>query len=65
MNFLHTLSKKISRKNLYEFICIELKKKKNISCLNIGSGGPIEILLKKNVNNYYSIEGSIPSTNSF
>ena len=56
MNFLHTLSKKISRKNLYEFICIELKKKKNISCLNIGSGGPIEILLKKNVNNYYSID---------
>ena len=47
MNFLHTLSKKISRKNLYEFIFIELKKKKNISCLNIGSGGPIEVLLKK------------------
>lgn len=55
MTLLHYLSKKISRKNLYKFIYDELKKKE-FNCLNIGSGGPIEELLKKNVTNYYSID---------
>ena len=55
MTLLHYLSKKISRKNLYKFIYAELKKKE-FNCLNIGSGGPIEELLKKNVTNYYSID---------
>ena len=56
MSFLHYLSKKISRKNLYKFIINELNKRKDINCLNIGSGGPIEELLKKKVKNYYSID---------
>ena len=56
MSFLHYLSKKISRKNLYKFITKELIKRKDINCLNIGSGGPIEELLKKKVKNYYSID---------
>ena len=56
MSFLHYLSKKISRKNLYKFIINELNKRRDINCLNIGSGGPIEELLKKNVKNYYSID---------
>ena len=56
MSFLHYLSKKISRKNLYKFITEELIKRKDINCLNIGSGGPIEELLKKKVKNYYSID---------
>ena len=47
MSFLHYLSKKISRKNLYKFIINELNKRRDINCLNIGSGGPIEELLKK------------------
>ncbi len=56
MTLLHSLSKKISRKNLYKFICNELNKRTEINCLNIGSGGPIEELLKKEVKNYYSID---------
>jgi hypothetical protein len=56
MSLLHYLSKKISRKNLYKFICNELKNVTKINCLNIGSGGPVEELLKKNVSNYYSID---------
>ena len=56
MSFLHYLSKKISRKNLYKFITKELIKRKDINCLNIGSGGPIEELLKTKVKNYYSID---------
>ena len=56
MSFLHYLSKKISRKNLYKFIINELNKRKDINCLNIGSGGPIEELLKTKVKNYYSID---------
>jgi len=56
MTLLHYLSKKISRKNLYKFICNELNKRTEINCLNIGSGGPIEELLKKEVKNYYSID---------
>lgn len=56
MNLLHYLSKKISRKNLYKFINNELNKQSGINCLNIGSGGPIEELLKKKVKNYYSID---------
>ena len=47
MKLLHYLSKKISRKNLYKFINNELNKQSGINCLNIGSGGPIEELLKK------------------
>ncbi len=56
MSFLHYLSKKISRKNLYKFIINELNKRRDINCLNIGSGGPIEELLKKKVKHYYSID---------
>jgi len=56
MALLHYLSKKISRKNLYKFICNELNDKHDLNCLNIGSGGPIEDLLKKKVKNYYSID---------
>ena len=56
MTLLHSLSKKISRKNLYKFISDELNNKKDLNCLNIGSGGPIEELLKKKVKNYYSID---------
>ncbi len=56
MKLLHYLSKKISRKNLYKFINNELNKQSGINCLNIGSGGPIEELLKKKVKNYYSID---------
>tara|TARA_B100000579_G_C22846678_1_gene864817 strand:- start:4275 stop:4919 length:645 start_codon:yes stop_codon:yes gene_type:complete len=56
MTLLHSLSKKISRKNLYKLICNELNKITEINCLNIGSGGPIEELLKKKVKNYYSID---------
>ncbi len=56
MTLLHSLSKKISRKNLYKFISDELNDKKDLNCLNIGSGGPIEELLKKKVKNYYSID---------
>ncbi len=56
MSLLHYLSKKISRKNLYKFISNELNKQTNINCLNIGSGGPIEELVKKLVKNYYSID---------
>ena len=53
---MHSLSKKISRKNLYKFISDELDNKNDLKCLNIGSGGPIEELLKKKVKNYYSID---------
>ena len=56
MTLLHSLSKKISRKNLYKFISDELDNKNDLKCLNIGSGGPIEELLKKKVKNYYSID---------
>ena len=56
MTLLLSLSKKISRKNLYKFISDELNNKKDLNCLNIGSGGPIEELLKKKVKNYYSID---------
>ena len=56
MTLLHSLSKKISRKNLYKFISDELNNKKDLNCINIGSGGPIEELLKKKVKNYYSID---------
>ena len=53
MNFLNILSKKASRKNLYFLIKTELKKIKDINCLNIGAGGDIETLVKNNVNSYY------------
>ena len=56
MNFLNILSKKASRKNLYFLIKTELKKIKDINCLNIGAGGDIETLVKNNVNSYYSID---------
>lgn len=56
MSLLHYLSKKISRKNLYKFIKEELNKQTDVKCLNIGSGGPIEELLKKKVQSYYSID---------
>ena len=46
MSFLHYLSKKISRKNLYKFIINELNKRRDINFINIGSWGPIEELLK-------------------
>ena len=33
-----------------------LKKLNSVDCLNIGSGGEIENIIKKNVNSYYSID---------
>ena len=57
---LHKLSKKASRKNLYNFIQLsfenELNKNKDIKVLNIGSGGDIEELIKQNFKNVYSID---------
>ncbi len=56
MKLFNLLSKKASRKNLYENIERELKKLNSVDCLNIGSGGEIENIIKKNVNSYYSID---------
>jgi SAM-dependent methyltransferase len=57
---LHKLSKKASRKNLYNFIQLsfesELSKNKDIKVLNIGSGGEIEELIKQNFKNVFSID---------
>lgn len=54
--FFDKLSKKASRRNLYENIERELKKLNSINCLNIGSGGDIEEIIKNNVQSYYSID---------
>ena len=56
---LHSLSKKASRKNLYNFIKSSFDEKikiKEINVLNIGSGGELEILIKKNFKNVFSID---------
>ena len=53
------LSKKASRKNLEVFINESFKNelnKKNHKILNIGSGGEIEKLIKKNFSDVYSID---------
>jgi len=56
--YFYILSKKASRKNLYQFIYKSLKKnlKKNHKILNIGAGGEIEEYLKEFSNNIYSID---------
>jgi ubiquinone/menaquinone biosynthesis C-methylase UbiE len=58
MTVLSYLSKKASRKNLYNFIYTSIQKikKKNNKTLNIGSGGDVENELKKYFNNIYSID---------
>jgi hypothetical protein len=58
MKIFHFLSKKASRKNLYNFIYDSTKKirKKNFRILNIGSGGEIEDELKKYFDILYSID---------
>lgn len=58
MTILSYLSKKASRKNLYNFIYTSIQKikKKNNKILNIGSGGDVENVLKKYFNNIYSID---------
>ena len=56
---LHSLSKKASRKNLYNFIKSSFDEKikiKEINVLNIGSGGELESLIKKNFKNVFSID---------
>ena len=56
---LHNLSKKASRKNLYNFIKSSFDEKikiKEINVLNIGSGGELESLIKKNFKNVFSID---------
>ncbi|CTQ63120.1 class I SAM-dependent methyltransferase [Roseibium album] len=47
-NFAGTQSKKVSRKNLYEFISSSASSlsRSNADCLNIGSGGEIEAILR-------------------
>lgn len=58
MAVLSYLSKKASRKNLYNFIYASIHKikKKNNKILNIGSGGDVENVLKKYFSNIYSID---------
>ncbi len=57
---LFKLSKKASRKNLYNFIKYsfdkEISKNKKTQVLNIGSGGDLEKLIKKNFDDVYSID---------
>ena len=57
---LHKLSKKASRKNLKKFIELSFKKEfeknRNTKVLNIGSGGDLEDLVKKNFKDVFSID---------
>lgn len=57
---IHKLSKKLSRKNLYYLIIKSFNKikknKKNYNVLNIGAGGEIKNIIKKNFNNYFEID---------
>ena len=57
---IHKLSKKLSRKNLYYLIIKSFNKikkdKKNYNVLNIGAGGEIKNLIKKNFKNVFEID---------
>ena len=57
---LHKLSKKLSRKNLYYLIIKSFKKiKKNrkiYNVLNVGAGGEIKNIIKKNFKNVFEID---------
>jgi hypothetical protein len=57
---IHKLSKKLSRKNLYHLIIKSFNKikkiKKNYNVLNIGAGGEIKNLIKKNFKNVFEID---------
>ena len=57
---LQKLSKKLSRKNLEHFILRSFnkikKRRKNYNVLNIGSGGQIKTIFKKNFKNVFEID---------
>ena len=57
---IHKLSKKLSRKNLYCLIIKSFNKikknKKNYNVLNIGAGGEIKNIIKKNFKNVFEID---------
>jgi len=57
---IHKLSKKLSRKNLYYLIIKSFNKikknKKNYNVLNIGAGGEIKNIIKKNFKNVFEID---------
>ena len=57
---IHKLSKKLSRKNLYSLIIKSFNKvkkdKKNYNVLNIGAGGEIKNIIKKNFKNVFEID---------
>ena len=57
---IHKLSKKLSRKNLYYLIIKSFNKikknKKNYNVLNIGAGGEIKNIIKKNFKNLFEID---------
>lgn len=57
---IHKLSKKLSRKNLYYLIVKSFNKikknKKNYNVLNIGAGGDIKNLIKKNFKNVFEVD---------